>query len=263
MINVTSEFLSVYYYLKDQILISEFIEQEQSISLSLDASSGLYLATSIMEPLPTERGRGWVYFDTVSGSSNIDISQEQVDRITVYKTGGGTIDSSDYEVNYVLGGIDYIGVGETPISIDYYFNYVSLLDSWPGTDIPELPVVSVDLVDINKMGYQLGAGKKNSRPVRIDIFASSSREQKELTEVIFDGLYKKCILPFDFTTGEPLGYSGTFNPEWASTISGTLSDYSPMRCDNVKARRVNIPISHSDINRFRSIVTFDLVSYVE
>lgn len=263
MINVTSEFLSLYYFIKDQILPTERIEQEQNVSLSLDTSSGLYLAASIMEPRPIGRGRNWCYFDTVSGSSNIDINQEQIDRVTVYKTGGGIIDSSDYEVNYVLGGIDYTGIGETPISIDYYFNYVSLLDSWPGTEVPELPVVSVDLVDVDKAGYQLGGGKRNSRPVRVDIFASSSREQKELTEIIFDGFYLKSILPLDFTYGEPLGYDGKFNSEWGSTVSGTLDNYSRLEFHNVKARRVNMPVSYSDINRFRSVVTFDLVSYVE
>jgi len=263
VLNVTSEFLSLFYFLKDQVLPVEFVEQEQDISLSLDSSSGLYIADSVMQPLPTERGRGWCYFDTVSGSSSIDINQEQVSRVTVYKVGGGTIDPSDYEVNYILGGIDYTGVGETPISIDYYFNYVSFLDSWPGTDVPELPVVSVDLVDTQKVGYQLGHGKKQIRPVRVDIFASSSREQKELTEIIYDGLYKKCVSPLDFTTGEPLGYDGKFNPEWGTTVSGTLSEYSPMRCEDVKARRVNMPVSYSDINRYRSVVTFDLTSYVE
>ncbi len=263
MINVTSEFLSLFYYIKDQTLPVESIEQEQNVSLSLDTSSGLYLATSIMEPNPIGRGRNWIYFDTVSGSSNVDINQEQVDRVTVYKTGGGTIDPSDYEVNYVLGGIDYIGIGETPISIDYYFNYVSLLDSWPGTEVPELPVISVDLVDTDKAGYQLGHGKKQIRPVRVDIFASSSREQKELNEVVYDGLYLRSILPYDFSTGEPLGYDGKFNPEWGSTVSGTLSNYNRMEFHNVKARRVNMPVSYSDINRYRSVVTFDLVSYVE
>lgn len=263
MIEVTSEFLSVYYYLKDQKLPLQFIEQEQDVPLSLDASSGLYLAASIMEPSPIGRGKNWVYFDTVSGSSSIDTSQEQTSRVTVYKTGGGIIDIADYEVNYVLGGIDYTGVGETPLFVDYYFNYVSLLDSWPGTDIPELPAVSIDLVDTDKMGYQLGSGKKNVRPVRIDVFAASSREQKELTEIIYDGLYLHSTLALDFTYGEPLGYDGKFNPEWGSTVSGTLSGYSRLTFDNVKARRANLPVSYSDINRYRSVITFDLISYVE
>lgn len=274
MINITSEFLSLFYYVKDQVLAAEFIEQEQNVSLDQQGGTSLYVADSIMVPSPVGKARGWVYFDETS--SGIDITQEQVDRVVVYKQGGGTISTSDYEVNYALGAVDYTGVGETPISADYYFNYISVLDSWPGAfietspgggnqqaNVPELPVVSIDMVDTIKMGYQLGHGKKNVRPVRIDIFASSSKEQKEITEVLYDGLYKKCILPHDFTTGEPLGYEGKFNPEWPDTASGTLSEYSPMRCDNVRAKRVGAPVSYSDVNRYRTVISFDLVSYVE
>ncbi len=263
MLNVTSEYLSTYYFLKNNILSTEFVEQELNVSLSLNSSTGLYTADSIMDPLPSSRGRGWCYFDTVSGSSVIDTSQEQTSRVVVYKTGGGIIDSSDYEVNYVLGGVDYTGIGEVPLTVDYYFNYVPLLDAWPGTDVPELPVVSLDMIDVDKRGYQLGGGKENIRPVRIDIFAVSSRELRELTEIIYEGFYKKCILPLDFTYGEPLNYDGKYNTGWSSTINSNLDGYSPMRCDNVKARRVNLPVSYSDINRFRSVITFDLISYVE
>ena len=264
MLNVTSEYLSTYYFLKNDILSTEFIEQELNVSLSLNSSTSLYTADSIMLPSPVGRGRGWSYFDTVSGSSVINTSQEQTGRVVVYKTGGAEIDTSDYEINYVLGGIDYTGVGgEIPLTADYFFNYVSILDAWPGTDIPELPVVSLDMVDVDKRGYQLGSGKENVRPTRIDIFGSSSRELRELTEYIYEGFYKKCISSLDFTYGEPLDYDGKYSVGWASTINSTLTGYSPMRCDNVKARRVNLPVSYSDINRFRSVITFDLISYVE
>lgn len=263
MTNITSEFLSLFYFIKDQVLLTRFVDQELAVPLSLDSTTGLYLASTIMKPDPLGRGRNWVYFDVISGSSSTDINQEQISRVVVNKTGGGTIDVSDYEVNYVLGGIDYTGVGETPATIDYYFNYVSLLDSWPGTDVPELPVISIDFIDTQKVGYQLGHGKKQIRPVRIDIFAGSSLEQKELTEFIYDGVYLLCASALDFTYGEPLGYDGTFNSEWSSTVAGTLTDYSRLEFHNVKARRINMPVSHSDINRFRSVVTFDLISYVE
>ena len=123
----------------------------------------------------------------------------------------------------------------------------------------------------DKSGFQLGHGIKNIRGCTIHIFASSSVELKDLTETLFDSLYQKCILPYDFSVGgHPLNFDGSFNPGWSTTpvssgtYSNVVSGYGSMQAQGVKATRVGLPpVSLSDIDRYRSKILFDLESYVE
>ncbi len=274
MKNATKEFLSLFYYIKDRVLI-DFIEEDLNVPLILE-SDGLYHATSIMEPSPTGFGRGLVYFSVVNGKA--DWSREQgrggsVDMIKVYEAGNPTpLPQNMYTVYYPIAAVSLTpsGVGRHIVRADYYWHYVSVLDAWPSHPIPELPVISVEMPVTNKYGFQLGTGVRNVRGCVIHIFASSSLELKELTETLFDGLYQRCIPVYDFGVGgHPLNFDGTFNLRWSTSPvnSGTYNNfvpgYSVMQPQNVKATRAGLPpTSVSDIDRYRSRITFDLESFV-
>jgi len=259
-----SEYLSIFYYLKNVVLL-DFISQEQYVPLSYDALSGMYLSQSVLDISPTGEGRGWVYFDESSGNTVTSI--EQTSRVSVYKQGGATVDPLDYDINYLVGGITYSGSSDPaqiPREITYFYNYVSLLDKWPSLDMPQLPVVSFDALDTQKVGYQLGKGKKNIRPSTIDVFASSASELRELTDCIYNGFYNRSVLCLDYNNklyGHPLDYDGNFNPKYLSIT--TVSGYSYIWFEDVRATRVGIPVSFSDSNRYRSRITFSMISLIE
>ena len=299
--------LSLYLYLKDTVL-NNFVEVEEYIQLQLmpelsDLTSYVYEAVTTMDPIPTDPGRGWVYFDTVSGTNNCtpftsvsgmngdgDITYgtpEQSERVIVYETNvGGTLDIvpwTDYMIDYVDGRIISSRALETPY-VTYYWNYVSIVDEWPAIEASDVPVIVLDIHGTDKAGYQLGGGKKVIRKVDIHIFASNPAERNDIVEVIYDGLYNKSCPLYEFVTGSVLDYDGTFygrrdlldrvpNPTNKLTymysrevISGASSFYF----DNVTSRHVNLPILMSqsgnqiilsDLNAYRSKLSFNLISY--
>jgi hypothetical protein len=249
-------------------------------------------------PNPTERGRGWVYLDeetvlsgtycgsTVSGSSYV----EQRTRVTLYTLSGSIVSGvesidyvpipdTEYIVDYMDGRIITSGTCE-PTHVSYYWNYVSVVDEWAAIEAAKPPVIVIDTYGTDKGGYQLGGGKKETRKVDIHVFASNPAERNDIVESIYDSLYLKSCPLYDFPEGTILDYDGTwfgrkedinkltslFNRTTYPGIIGNL------QFENVTARHVSLPlvmtrdrneVMLSDLNAYRSKISFDLVSYTK
>lgn len=277
------EDLSLYYYIKD-VVLCDFFEQELSVPLDLMPSistttSYVYQADTTMLPKPTERGRGWVYFDTSSGTlcTGGYSTIEQKERIVVYDSLGNIIPDTSYMIDYIDGRVVTSGT-VTPASIDYYWHYVSVVDEWAAVEAANAPVVVIDIQGTDKDGYQLGGGRKVTRKVDLHIFASSTAERNDLVDRVFDGLYLKSSPLLDFPEGGVLEYDGTFynrrnvmdkdvTPFDRSTVSTVIGN---MEFNKVTSRNVNLPlimtrgrdeVMLSDLNAYRSKISFELVYY--
>lgn len=301
MTKLRKEDLSLLHYIKDAVL-SRFVEKEEHIRLSylseISIDTGdpacdslVYEALSTMEPSPTERGRGWCYFDegvfparycppTVSGIP------EQTSRVTVHycTTSGSTtvynpISNTEYIIDYIDGRIVTSGTCQIPTHATYGWNYVSVVDEWAAVEAADPPVVVIDIHGTDKTGYQLGGGKKSIRKVDLHIFATDPAERNDLVETLYDGLYNRTSPLYEFPEGTVLDYDGTWydrkhkprsDPSTEfdiTTVSGVIGN---LEFENVTARHVNLPllmtrnrneIMLSDLNAYRSKITFDLVSY--
>ena len=247
-------------------------------------------------PSPTERGRGWVYLDegavvsgtdqcqpysTVSGTDmegNVILGiPEQSARIIVYDSDALIISDDNYMVDYLDGRIITDGT-VIPYYIDYHWHYVSLVDEWAAVEAADPPVVVIDMHGTDKAGYQLGGGKKQTRKVDLHVFATNPAERNDIVEELVDALFNKTAPLYDFPLGTMLEYDGTwygrkenmnkltslFNRQHASHIIGN------MEFMNVTSRHVSLPlvmtrdrneVMLSDLNAYRSKVSFDLVTY--
>ena len=306
MTRLRKEDLSLYYYIKDTVLCNYF-EKEENIPLCkleeyCTFNSNVYVALTDMIPDPTEVGRGWVYFDAVSGTcDNCILDQcipyysvsgtdahgdfvmygtpEQSYRVVVYDANGDVISTDDYMIDYIDGRIITEADGPIPVSVDYYWNYVSVVDEWPAVEAAHPPVIVLDMQGTDKTGFQLGGGRKTTRKVDIHVFASNPAERNDIVEVLYDGLYLKSCPLYEFPTGSVLDYDGTFygrrsnNNKLTSLFSReTVENVTHMEFDNVTARHVNLPllmtrnrdeVTLSDLNAYRSKISFDVVSYTD
>jgi hypothetical protein len=244
------EDITLYNYLKYEVLGCYFIERLEDVSLTYSATHSLYLPDySDYDPSPASVGRGWVPFDESGGS--IDTAAEQTTRVSV--TGAST-----YTVNYLLGGIQ--NPNTVPTAVSFYWNYVSVVEGWPGGNPPPIPIVAIDILGYQQAGWQLGSGHIKSRAVSAYIFAHNKAERDDITEVLYDALYNKAAKLIDYSTGDYLASDGTFNSSFAALpITGTGKLYF----DNVQARVINIANDWSDLNKFRSSVSFTMTSYVD
>jgi hypothetical protein len=288
------EDLSLYHYLKE-VGLCDFIEIEEDIPLQLmpeicDIDSFVYEALTEMVPPPNERGRGWVYFDCVvsgtcycttvtgtdpQGDSITTGIPEQSIAVTVYED-GSALSPTEYMIDYVDGRVITTRQLTNP-TVTYYWNYVSLVDEWAAVEASEPPVVVIDMSGVDKEGYQLGGGKKSIRKVDLHIFATDPSERNDLAEALYDALYLKSCLLQDFPNGSPLDYDGTFYGRRDNSNKLTylynrtgIPHTSRMFFENVKARHVNLPLIMtrgrdevllSDLNAYRSKVSFDIVVY--
>lgn len=287
MKNLRKEDTSLYLYLKD-VVLSEFIEKQESVQLNYieelsNSSSKVYDIDDYFDPSPKSRGRGFVYFDDLTNEPLVPCvtssgTKEQIDRITVYNNVGSIITDDYYIVDYIDCRI--IAEPEVePATIDYHWNYVSLIDEWTELQSTEPPVVVIELSHDSASGFQLGGGRKNVRKCILHIFGSDSAERNELVDVIFNSLYlKRCPL-YELEKGTPLDYDGTFYGRKAtydkdSTLFSrtTVSGVSHMEFDNVKARNVRLPntitrgfeqIMLSDLNSYRAEIQMDVITYIE
>lgn len=326
MTQLRKEDLSLYYYIKDTVL-SDFIETDEMVELSLvealstvfndddpTTNSYVYETLTQMVPDPTERGRGWVYFDdptasgvdemyedyyetinysdicdsiayiTISGTNAagtiVDGTPEQSTRVKVYDSDGVRISDSEYIIDYLDGRIVTSGTC-SPAYVTYDWNYVSVVDEWAVVEAANPPVVVIDMQGTDKDGYQLGGGKKTIRKVEIHIFASNTAERNDLVEKIYDGLYNKSCPVYDFPLGGVLDYDGTWFGRKENmnkltslfdrtTLHSTTELHGNIHFDKVTARHVNLPllmtrsrneVMLSDLNAYRSKISFDLVSY--
>lgn len=300
------EDLSLYLHIKD-VVLRNFQEVVEEATLSLmDELCGLdsyvYECSSDLEPSPTERGRGWVYFDSPSGDSPCEPyptvsglngdgdpafgTPEQSSKVIVYETtssGLQVLDWKEYMIDYVDGRI----VTERKLSspkVTYTWNYVSVVDEWAAIEAADPPVVVIDVSGTDKGGYQLGGGKRAVRKVDVHIFASNPAERNDIAETLYDGIYNRSCPLYDFTTGSVLDYDGTFygrktildrdpNPSNKLTYlfdRSIVSSVQKLYFDSVVNRHVNLPlvmttgrdeIMLSDLNAYRSKVSFDMYSY--
>lgn len=289
------EDLSLYLYIKD-VILQDFVENEEFVPLQLmpelcGQNSYVYSATTNMLPTPTERGRGWRYFDppsgdlpcqpypTVSGLNGDGDpafgTPEQSSMIEVYDTtssGLSLVPWQNYMIDYIDGRI-ITSIKFNSAVVSYYWNYVSVVDEWAAVQASDPPVVVIDMYGTDKEGYQLGGGRKSVRKVDLHVFASDPGERNDIVEVLYDGLYNRSCALFDFPTGSVLDFDGTFygrrdlvdripNPSNKLTYlfdRKTIPNISQLFFDSVTSRHVNLPIvmtSGSD-----EIVLSDLNAY--
>jgi hypothetical protein len=263
------EDMSLQHWIKGALIPLKWVEKVTNVPLTFNAEKQRFEAEIVWLPNFLDEGRGWVYFDAVGSGScvlNSIPNTEQTTRITVYNESAAVISGSNYTVNYNDGAIVAVGGNTTPqgvpTTVDFTQYYASVIDGWPGTEPPELPVVAVELGPYDKQPFQLGGGRKAVRNGIIHIFASSSAERDDLTEFLFDALYNRHIPVLDFREGEPLNYDGTFNAGFSGNILQIHeNDDALFYFRNVKAVPINLRGTFSDLNKFRSKVTFIMESY--
>jgi len=312
MSRLRKEDLSLYYYIKDSVL-SCFVEKEELISLVCmpelsTSTSVVYETNTTMEPSPVDRGRGWVYFDTVTGTNayqaptdpcapataycstddyivvsgtradGVDCfgTPEQDGRVVVYDSDFNIIPNTSYIVDYIDGRVVTSGT-VTPVYVDYHWNYISVVDEWSAIEASDAPVVVIDMSETKQEGYQLGGGKKIIRKVDLHVFGGDPAERNDIVDALYNGLYIQSCPLYDFPTGGVLDYDGTFfgrknNPNKLTSLFSreTFSGSSRLQFEEVVSRHVNLPLVMtrtkdevllSDLNAYRSKVTFNVVSY--
>ncbi len=245
------EDISLFNYIKHEVLPVKFSEQLQGESLVYNSVLGGYVADTSMEPNPTSLGRGWVLFDdnTVGNRVLVDTTAEQTTKVSV-------VGPTTYDIDYKNGVIKNYDV--EPTSVSYYWNYVSVLDAWPGTNPPDLPIVAIDITGSMKEGFQLGAGVKNIRDVVFSIFATTKAERDDLSDAMYDAVYNKYITINDFSSGGYLNYDGTYNGVTPSNLNG-----ANMYFYNIKHNNINVWSDFSDLNKYRSEVRCSYESFID
>ena len=302
MRSLRKEDLSLYYYIKD-VVLRDFVELEQLAEMTLMSDmcgmdSFVYEYVSGLEPSPTERGRGWKCFDHPTGGTSCEPyptvsgldgdgdaaygTPEQSYQVVVFETTSSGLTAvlpTEYMVDYVDGRIVSTRKLNSP-KVTYHWNYVSVVDEWAAIEAADPPVIVIDMQGTDKMGYQLGGGKKTVRKVDIHVFASDTAERNDIVETLYDGLYLKSCPLYNFPTGTVLDYDGTFyGRRSAATPANKLTylfnrekvlNVSQLQFDSVVARHVNLPlvmsrgrdeIMLSDLNAYRSKVSFNVFSY--
>lgn len=247
------EIISLFNYIKNEVLPLEFSEQVLNSALTYKSAINAYVPDySLMDPSPISEGRGLVFFDDYMVGSRLvaDSSKEQTTKVLV--TG-----SSSYVLNYLNGSVG--GSSTVPTHLSYFWNYVSVIPRWPGTTPPALPFVSMNIESSKKGPLQLGGGLTNKRTVYFDIFASSSAERDDISEVIHSSLYDRYIPIKDFSAGEYLNHSGTFN----TTLSFPLPVLGTIFFTDITQRNVYFPTDFSDLNRYRSVISGTYESCVD
>ncbi len=211
---------------------------------------------------------------------------EQSDSVIVYETtvsGSQPVDWKSYMIDYVDGRI----ISQTPLTnptVSFTWNYVSVVDEWSVVEAANTPVIVVDVSGTDKSGYQLGGGKKSIRKVEIHIFATDPAERNDISETLYDGFYNRSCPIYDFPSGSILDYDGTFYgrrtlldriPDPINKLTflfdrSVVLNVSKLHFDNVSARNINLPLVMtrsqdsvilSDLNAYRSKISFDMLSY--
>jgi hypothetical protein len=242
------ERLCLFNYIKYQVLGYSFIEQGSSSTFTAEGTIYTPSFTGLT-PSPVSVGRGLVPFD--ESATGVITTAEQSSRVQVSGP-------SSYSIDYFLARI--INPNVVPTNIDYYWNYISVLDGWPDRIPPELPLVVIDIDSSKRSGFQLGPGHLQSRNCSIYIFANDKAEREDIEETLYDALYNKTIPFIDFSSGEYLNYDGTFNTSFSSAV---ISGVGRLEFLNVAARKLEFASDWSDLNKYRSSITFILQSFVQ
>jgi len=243
---------SIFNFMKYEIISPAFSELSSVEDLVYDSNLAAYVAQSAMDPSPTSEGRGWVFFDdaTVNSRIIVDTNSEQTTKVVV--TGAST-----YTVNYLNGSIK--NPDTTPTSVQYYWNYVSVLPSWPGTTPPPLPFVYMGIDANRKEGFQLGGGVRNLRTVSFDIFATTASERDDIADVVHSALFNRTITIRDFSGGGYLNYDGTFN----SSVSIPPPNLGNLIFLDVTMKNIHVAGEWTDLHKYRSLVSGTYESLVD
>lgn len=267
MKRLRKEDLSLHHYIRYNVL-NEYIETEYNVPLDYmsdisEPTSQVYESDSSMIPLPTELGRGWVYIDAYG-----DITEQQ-NAVTVYDSLANVISGTNYMVDYVDGRVITSGT-VTPAAVTYKYFYVSLVNEWEDVESAGVPVVVVNLESFEKVGFQLGGGKRVPRRGHLHIFATNRSERDDLLELLYDGINEKCCPNQNWTKGSILDWDGTFNSDY---VYETIQYSSMLHFENVRARNINPPLVRevptrdvtmlSDLNRYRARIDFDMFYWKE
>lgn len=266
-----NEDISVYLYIKDTVIGPRYSEITTGQSLTQSATGvwdigydeglGFHpFRRRVTNPDGSFTdysglGRGLLYFDYVGETCLFGSEQQSI--VTVYS--GATV-ASDYEVNYITGQV----VSDIDLSsylVDYEWNYVSVIDSWPYEDVPELPVVCVDMQTGKKSPLQLGGGDIRDAYWNIQIFANNKGERDDLMDLIYDNLHMRRCPLYLLSSGLPL-QNGLYNQSFDSSLHNV---YTSIFFENVKKRLSGLPqwgfYEQERINRYRAEITFDTKTY--
>lgn len=267
MKKLRKEDLSLIHYLRFNVL-TEYVEWETSVPLTYlpDVSttgSYVYESTSNMDPTPTSLGRGWVYLDAYEDNT------EQQNSVIVRDDTGTIVSGSEYMIDYVDGRVITSG-SFTPGTVDYKYFYVAIVNEWGFVETAGAPVVVVDLSSFNKEGFQLGGGRRVPRKGRLFVFASDRAERDDITEMLYDGIYQKCVPNQNWPKGSLIDWNGTFNDDY---VYETIQYHSQLQFENVSSKNIYPPMLGgiprtdvtmlSDLNRYRSRIDFEMFHYEE
>jgi len=285
MYKLRKEDISLNLYIKD-VVLQDFIEKQEAETLVLSdelstSTTHVYDIQTSEEPNPFDIGRGIVYFDEgfdicLVDTATISGTPEQANRVVVYDNLGNIIPDTEYMVDYVDGRI-ITSPSLNPYYIDYYWNYISVVDEWPVDTASSVPIIVVDIQKTKKKGYQLGAGKFVNRKVNLHIFASSKAERNDLVEVLYNALYLKSCALYDLEKGTVLDSNGIFYGRNSNTNKSTnlfsratVSGTSNLMFEEVESKNINLPLAmarnidnvmFSNLNANRARIIFDMVSY--
>lgn len=267
MQRLRKEDLSLNHFIRYNIL-NEYIETESNVSLEYlpdisEPTSKVYQAQTNMIPLPTDLGRGWAYIDAYGDTI------EQQTAVTVYDGVGAVISGSEYMIDYVDGRVITSGT-VTPVTVTYKYFYVSLVNEWWDVEAAGVPVVVVNLESFEKVGFQLGGGKRVPIKGHLHIFANDRAEKDDLVELLYDGINEKCCPNQNWPTGSMLDWDSTFNDAYVYEI---IQYSSCLHIENVMARNINPPLIGginrtdltmlSDLNKYRARIDFDMFYWKE
>jgi hypothetical protein len=268
MRKLRKEDLSLHHYIRFNVL-NEYFETESNVPLSYlsdisGAGSYVYEAESTRFPPPASLGRGWVYLD------NYGDTTEQQNAVTVYDSGSSVISGTNYMIDYVDGRVIFASQAIVPAAVTYKYFYVSLVNEWQDVEAADVPVVVIDLTAFEKEGFQLGGGRKPIRRGHFHIFATNQAERDDLTELLYDGVYEKCVPNQSWPKGSMLDWDGTFSTHY---VYETTQYESNLHITNVVSRNVNPPLMAgiprtdvtmlSDLNRYRARIDFDMFYWKE
>lgn len=261
--------------------------------------------TSAFASIVNTKGRGLLSFDLNAGSAcevfSTDLNQYVNISSTPFKGGTFNIptqresnlivvrDQSNsvlprdyYRIDYKNARIRWPSpttpsgaLGLIPTTIDYRFHMISLIEGYPNNqEPPELPLITLNPVETDTMGIQIGPGVKFERSYMVDIYANSNLELMNIADCLTQYLYNKRIPTVDFNrTGMPLQHWGEVNNNFISNITyqgNTYQSYltlnggngNVIHIDTVKRLQFYDPRTQgSDLYRHNAKIAFKTTTF--
>lgn len=259
------EDVNLYFYIRDVVVgpqYAEFVEAEQLVSAGAGKWDILYPTEIEIHPFKRGThnglGRGLLYFDLVLDRCTFGVQQTQM--VQVYSGSSSPLEAG-YSINYLTGQI-YSNLDLSDYTVDYYWNYVSVIDAWPNEDVPALPIVTIELQRGQSLPLQLGGGDIRDSSWHIEIFANSKGERDDLMDIVFEGLNLRACPLYTFSTGLPLTREGLYNSNFQLEFH---PNYPSLSFENVEKSLTGLPswgfYENEVINKYRAGITFDTKAY--